>query len=190
MKIGREFGSGGVACGSRGCLDFGRGFGFWTKKHLNLSESCRRNERAVNRYFFQRCLAFSSEGLKKIPASCKPASHLNRVLLIRVLIKEKAKITSELPPLYIALNKLIYVLQQSFVTTFHSNFYHRIIAEKFVVMAKSHKLIQGEQYGECYTNCLCMRISILMTLCHVYGESFSVNNKFLIHSIQMVRSQF
>ena len=46
---------------------------------MNLSKSCRRNERAVNRHFFQRCSAFSSEELKKIPASCKPASHLVRV---------------------------------------------------------------------------------------------------------------
>ena len=51
------------------------GVGFWARVWVLNEEtfklerelqSCRRNERAVNRYFFQRYLAFSSEGHKKI----------------------------------------------------------------------------------------------------------------------------
>ena len=65
------------------------GVEFWARvwvlnkeTRLTLSERSRRNERSVNRHFFQRYSPFSSEGLKKFPASCKPASHLVRVCTV------------------------------------------------------------------------------------------------------------
>ena len=84
MKIGREFGSGGVACGSGGA-------GFWARVWILNEETFKlerveqKNERSVNRHFFRRYSAFSCEGLQKIPASCKPASHLVRVFFPLVL---------------------------------------------------------------------------------------------------------
>ena len=78
MKIGREFGSGGVACGSGGV-------GFWAKvwvlneETFELEREEQKKRAICKSTFFQRYLAFSNEGLKKNPASCKPASYLVRV---------------------------------------------------------------------------------------------------------------
>ena len=61
------------------------GVGFWARvwvlneETFELEREEQKKRATCKSTFFQRYSAFSSEGLKKIPASCKPASHLVRV---------------------------------------------------------------------------------------------------------------
>ena len=68
------------------------GGGFWARvwvlneETFELEREEQKKRATCKSTFFQRYLAFSSKGLKKIPARCKPASHLVRVLLLLDLV--------------------------------------------------------------------------------------------------------
>ena len=74
------------------------GVGFWARvwvlneETFELEQEEHKKRATCKSTFFQQYSAFSRKGLKKIPASCKPASHLVRVYTGCLFIASSIKI--------------------------------------------------------------------------------------------------